>query len=67
MRSKKSINIRKEDVGLKPPHYIRENGFGTSSIVSIADFIEFVNSSKQRKHGNCICRKQNVEVDIKKI
>jgi hypothetical protein len=27
----KKKSIKKEDVGLKPPHYIQKNGFGTSS------------------------------------
>jgi hypothetical protein len=40
----KKKSMKKEDVGLKPPNYIRKNGFGTSSEISIADFLEFVNS-----------------------
>lgn len=42
----KKKSIKKEDVGLKPPHYIQKNGFGTSSIISISDFLSFVNSQK---------------------
>ena len=42
---KKKIT-KKEDVGLKPPHYIQKNGYVTSSVISIADFLEFVNSKK---------------------
>lgn len=30
-----SLLHKKEDVGLKPPHYIQKNGFGTSSIIII--------------------------------
>ena len=45
----KKKSIKKEDVGFKPPHYIRKNGYGTSSIISIARFLEFVNS---RSLGN---------------
>jgi len=40
----KKKSIKKEDVGLKPPHYIQKNGFGTSSVISIADFLKFVNT-----------------------
>ena len=42
----KKKSIKKEDVGLKPPHYIQKNGYGTSSVISIADFLDFVNSQK---------------------
>lgn len=37
-------SIKKEDVGLKPPHYTQKSGFGTSSLISIADFLKIVNS-----------------------
>ena len=40
----KKKSIKKEDVGFKPPHYIQKNGFGTSSAISIADFLKFVNT-----------------------
>ena len=40
----KKKSIKKEDVGFKPPHYIHTNGFGTSSVISIADFLKFVNT-----------------------
>ena len=30
-----AMNIKKEDVGLKPPNYILANGFGTSSFMMI--------------------------------
>ena len=40
----KKKSIKKEDVGFKPPHYIHTNGYGTSSIISIADFLNFVNT-----------------------
>lgn len=40
----KKKSIKKEDVGLKPPNYIRKNGFGTSSFMSISDFLVFVNT-----------------------
>lgn len=40
----KKKSIKKEDVGFKPPHYIRKNGYVTSSIISITDFLENVKS-----------------------
>jgi hypothetical protein len=40
---KKSIETKKEDVGFKPPNYTQKSGFGTSSTISIADFITLVN------------------------
>lgn len=42
----KKKSIKKEDVGLKPPHYIQKNGYGTSSAISIADFLRIVNTQK---------------------
>ena len=35
-------SIKKEDVGFKPPQYIHKNGYETSSVISIADFLENV-------------------------
>ncbi len=40
----KKKSIKKEDVGLKPPHYVPKNGYVTSSVISILDFLKFVNS-----------------------
>ena len=40
----KKKSIKKEDAGVKPPHYIQKNGFGASSTISIADFLKFVNT-----------------------
>ncbi len=42
----KKKSIKKEDVGLNPPHYIQSNGYGTSSTISIVDFLSFVNDQK---------------------
>ena len=43
-KTEPNLGIKKEDVGLKPPHYIQKNGYGTSSVICIADFLKFVNS-----------------------
>ncbi len=42
----KEKGTKKEDVGPKPPHYDQKNGYGTSSSISISDFLTFVNSQK---------------------
>lgn len=39
-------SIKKEDVGFKPPHYTQKSGYGTSSVISISNFLEFVNDKK---------------------
>jgi hypothetical protein len=40
--------IKKEDVGLKPPHYIHTNGYSTSSFVSIQQIILKVNKKVEQ-------------------
>jgi hypothetical protein len=40
----KKKSVKKEEAGFKPPHYIQENGYGTSSVFSIADLLENVKS-----------------------
>ena len=42
----KKRSAKKGDAGLKPPHYLPKKGYGTSPMISIADFLEFVNSQK---------------------
>jgi hypothetical protein len=37
---------KKEDVGVKPTRYLQKKGYGTSSTISIADFLAFVNNLK---------------------
>lgn len=39
-------SVKKEDVGFKPPHYTKKSGYGTSSVISISDFLQIVNSQK---------------------
>ena len=46
----KKKSIKKEDVGLKPPHYTQKSGYETSSVINIADFLEFVNGQNSENN-----------------